>query len=242
MPPPPASSRPSTWSRISSGWVTQCASAGRISAEPPARWTASTYERGSTCAGSSHAPHRARSIGEGMPITGRVTHVTVVRAYDRAMAVLVALLLVALVGCGALAFRLHTKNAECVRREAEAQARARETMLVATVARRLLKGGAIAPQLGWIGTHVGEALGARSARIEFGSVPAPREGERSVRLELEGRSALVYGAGGLAWPLERMRRSASLCAEGGAGPVCAAEPLARLIAVALERERLAAKE
>src|SRR4051812_22949516 len=196
MSAPPASSRPSTWSRISSGWVTQCASAGRISAEPPARWTASTYERGSTCAGSSHAPHRARSIGEGMPITGRVTHVTVVRAYDRAMAVLDALLLVALVACGALALRLHTKNAECARREAMAQARARETKLIATVARRLLKGGSVGPQLGWIGTHVAEALGSKSARIEFSSAPAAREGERAVRLELEGPSAWLYAEGG----------------------------------------------
>jgi two-component system sensor histidine kinase KdpD len=158
-----------------------------------------------------------------MPMTGRVTHVTVVRAYDRDMAVLVALLVIALVGCGALAFRLHTKNAECVRREAEAQARARETMLVATVARRLLKGGAVGPQLGWIAPHVAEALGADSARIEFGSVPAPHEGERSVRLELEGRSAWLY-------------------AEGGDDPGIVAEPLARLIDVALERERLGAQE
>ena len=139
------------------------------------------------------------------------------------MAVLVALLLVALVACGALAYRLHAKNSECLRREAEAQARARETMLVATVARRLLKGGAVGPQLGWIGTQVAEALGARSARIEFGSVPAPAEGERSVRLELEGRSAWLY-------------------ADGGDDLEIVADPLARLIDVALERERIVAQE
>src|SRR4051794_33676696 len=158
-----------------------------------------------------------------MPMTGRVTHSTVVRAYDRAMAVWVALLVVALVACGALAMRLHAKNLQCRRSEAEALARARETTMVATVARRLLRGGGVASQLGWIGAQVADALGASSARLEFGRVPAPHEGERVARLELEGRTGWLY-------------------ADGGDAPAVVALPLTGIIDVALERERVEAQE
>jgi signal transduction histidine kinase len=120
-----------------------------------------------------------------MPITGRDMQITVVPAYDRAMAVVVTLLVVALAACAALAIRLHARNREFRRSEAEAATRARETTMIATVARRLLRGGALVPQLGWIGVRTAEALGATSARIEFGSVPAPREGEHATRLPLE---------------------------------------------------------
>src|SRR4051812_26047382 len=131
-----------------------------------------------------------------MPITGRVTHSTVVRAYDRDMAGWVALLVVALLACGALAMRLHAKNVECRRSEAGALARARETTMVATVARRLLHGAGVASQLSWIGGQVAEALGAESARIEIGPGPAPREGEQVARLELQDRTGWLYALGG----------------------------------------------
>jgi two-component system sensor histidine kinase KdpD len=158
-----------------------------------------------------------------MPMTGRVTHVTVVRAYDRAMAVVIALLVALLVACAALAMRLHAKNVECRRSEEEAHARARETTMVATVARRLMGGGGVASQLGWISAQVAEALGARSARIEIGPVPAPRAGEQVARLELEGRTGWLY-------------------ADGGDDPGIVAAPLTGIIDVALERERVAAQE
>src|SRR4051794_3871110 len=158
-----------------------------------------------------------------MPITGRVTHSTVVRAYDRDMAVWVALLVVALLACGALAMRLHAKNVECRRSEAGALARARETTMVATVARRLLHGAGVASQLSWIGGQVAEALGAESARIEIGPVPAPREGEQVARLELQDRTGWLY-------------------ALGGDDPAVVAVPLAGIIDVALERERVEAQE
>jgi signal transduction histidine kinase len=158
-----------------------------------------------------------------MPITGRATHRTVVRAYDRAMAVVVVLLVLALAACAVLAMRLRAANLDHRRSEAEAVTRARETSMVATVARRLLHGGAVSSQLGWIGAQTAEALGARSARIELGSVPAPRDGERVVRLELEGRTGWLY-------------------ADGGDDPAMVGEPLARIIDVALERERIGAQE
>jgi len=139
------------------------------------------------------------------------------------MAVLVALLVVALGVSAVLAMRLRARARECEVREQEAKASARETMMIAAVARRLLSGGGLAPQLAWIGMQVAEALGATSARIEFGSVPSPREGERAARLPLEGRTGWLY-------------------AEGGHDPARVAEPLARLMDVALERERVAAGE
>jgi two-component system sensor histidine kinase KdpD len=139
------------------------------------------------------------------------------------MAVVVALLVVALVVSGVLAMRLHTKHIDCRRSEAEALTRARETTMVATIARRLLRGGGLAPQMGWIGAQVADALGAESARLEFGSVPAPRDGEAATRLEVAGRTGWLYTA-------------------GGDDPAIVAEPLASLIDVALERERIGAQE
>jgi two-component system, OmpR family, sensor histidine kinase KdpD len=136
------------------------------------------------------------------------------------MVVVAVVLALALAACAVLAMRLHAANLACRRSEAEATARARE---IATVARRLLRGGAVSSQLGWIGTQTAEALGARSARIELGSVPAPRDGERAVRLELEGRTGWLY-------------------AEGGDDPAVVAEPLARVIDVAFERERIVGQE
>jgi len=106
---------------------------------------------------------------------------------------------------------------------AEAAERERESALVAAVARRLLHGGGVTTQAGWIGAQVAEALGASSARIEFASVPSPRPGEHAVRLALEQESAWLY-------------------TEGGADPARIAEPLAGIIDVALERTRLDARE
>jgi two-component system sensor histidine kinase KdpD len=139
------------------------------------------------------------------------------------MAVLAALLAVALVVTVVLAIRLRASARLCEEREAEAHARARETTMVAAVADRLLHGGGLVAQLGWIGARVAEALGASSARVELGSVPSPREGERVARLPLEGRTGWLY-------------------AQGGGDPAAVAEPLARLIDVALERERVGAQE
>ena len=139
------------------------------------------------------------------------------------MAALAALLAIALVATAVLAMRLRAKVAECREREAEARTSERETALVAAVARRLLRAGAVEPQLGWIGAQVAEALGARSSRIEFASVPSPRAGERAARLPLEGKSAWLY-------------------ADGGDDPGRIADPLAGIIDVTLERERVAATE
>ena len=135
------------------------------------------------------------------------------------MAALAALLAVLLAAAVLLALRARARGREARAQAAEAAERAREASLVAAVARRLLHHGALAPQLGWIGARVAEALGAESARIEFASVPSARPGERTVRLPLEDRSAWLY-------------------ATGGADPARVAEPLAGIMDVALERQRL----
>jgi two-component system sensor histidine kinase KdpD len=139
------------------------------------------------------------------------------------MAVLAASLAVALAATAVLAARLHAKRIESAQREAEAATRAREMALVAAVAKRLLSEGGPAAQLGWIGPRVAEALGASSARVELVAVPSPLDGERVARLPLERRSGWIY-------------------AIGGEDPAAVAEPLARLIDVALERERVGAQE
>jgi two-component system sensor histidine kinase KdpD len=135
----------------------------------------------------------------------------------------IALLVVLLAAAVVFGMRFHSRGREARAQAAEAAERAREAKLVAAVARRLLHGGTVTAQLPWIGARVGEALGAKSARIVFSAVPSPRPGERAARLPLEGESAWLY-------------------TEGGADPARVAEPLAGIIDVALERGRLDDRE
>src|SRR5213078_1398928 len=135
------------------------------------------------------------------------------------MAALAALLAVLLAAAVLLALRARARGREARAQAAEAAERAREASLVAAVARRLLHHGTLTPQLGWIGARVAEALGADGARIEFASVPSEGPGEHAVRLPVEDRSAWLYTI-------------------GGADPARVAEPLAGLMDVALERQRL----
>src|SRR4051794_20154775 len=119
--------------------------------------------------------------------------------------------------------RSRTIGREARAQAADAAERAREAKVVAAVARRLLHGGQVTAQLPWIGARVADALGARSARLDFASVPSPREGEKAVRLPLEEQAGWLY-------------------VEGGADGARVAEPLAGIIDVALERHRLDARE
>src|SRR4051794_24731965 len=105
------------------------------------------------------------------------------------MAAVIALLALLLVAAVVFGMRFHSRGREARAQAAEAAERAREAKLVAAVARRLLHGGPVTAQLVWIGGRVADALGAKSARLEFTSVPSTREGERDARLPLENKSA-----------------------------------------------------
>jgi two-component system, OmpR family, sensor histidine kinase KdpD len=137
-----------------------------------------------------------------------------------AVAVVLAVLLVAAV-LVAWAARRRARDAEA--RAQGAAAREREAEMLAVVGRRLLRGGPPSAHLEWIGRRVGEALGAEHARVTLGSAPTAEDGERAVRLPLQDRSG---------WLLVR----------GGPDAERVAEPLARLLDVALERGRLDARE
>jgi two-component system sensor histidine kinase KdpD len=95
--------------------------------------------------------------------------------------------------------------------------------MLAGVARGLVAAGTLAGELEGIGERVAAALGAAGARVELASAPSPVEGERAHRLPLADRAAWLY------------------VREGREDPERVAEPLARLLDVALERERVAAQ-
>jgi len=109
---------------------------------------------------------------------------------------------------------------EAEARAHQAAAREGEAAMLATVARSLLAEGSVDSQLDAIAARVADSLGARSAAISLSSAPATGPGRRAARLPLRGRSG---------W----------LVVEGGDDPDRIAEPLGRLIDVALERERVA---
>src|SRR4051812_115284 len=136
------------------------------------------------------------------------------------VAALVVFLIAAIV-VGRLAEAARDRAREAEARAAEAASREAEAELVAAVAGRLLGGGSLDEQLAWIGERVAGALGAASARVELATAPTAHEGERSLRLPTRVRPAWLY-------------------TRGGADPERVAAPLAGVMDVALERERLAA--
>jgi len=134
-----------------------------------------------------------------------------------------ALLAVLLVVVVALAVRARKLERQARAEAAETAARAREAALLAAVARRLLRGGSLNSQLAWISARIAETLGADGARIEFAAAPTARDGERAVRLPVEGESAWLYTT-------------------GGAPPTRLVDPLAGILDITLERKRLEERE
>src|SRR5205085_10345249 len=76
-----------------------------------------------------------------------------------------------------------------------------------------------------VGTSVGASAGASSVRVELASAPSPRAGEFEVRLPTAARPCWLYVSEDVGWDKADLDR--------------VAEPLAKLVDVALERERLA---
>jgi two-component system sensor histidine kinase KdpD len=138
--------------------------------------------------------------------------------------VALGVLLVAALVVGRLAAQSRRRAAEAELRADQAAAREREAAMLADAATALLGGtkdlvGAISSSL--------EAAAGGELRLDASSVPQAREGEVSIRLPTERRSAWLYAARSANWTEHDLNRIAT--------------PLARLLDVAAEREAAAAR-
>jgi two-component system sensor histidine kinase KdpD len=132
--------------------------------------------------------------------------------------------LIAAVVVGRLAAAGRQRAAEAESRARVAAAREREATLLAEAASAILAGQSLQAQLENIGARVALATGASYARVKAEPVPSPADGELSFRLAASARLWL-YVAGDAAWDRAEIERIA--------------EPLGRLVDVAIERERVA---
>ena len=136
---------------------------------------------------------------------------------------LIVFLIVAVV-VGRLAAAGRQRAAEAESRAREAAAREREATLLAEAASGILAGRSLNAQLGTIGALVAQATGATRARVVVERVPSPAGDEYTVRLTASVQ-VWLYVSDDAAWARGEIERIA--------------EPLGRLIDVAVERERVA---
>jgi two-component system sensor histidine kinase KdpD len=134
-------------------------------------------------------------------------------------------LLIAAVVVGRLAARSREQAAEAERRAGVAAAREREAKLIAQAAAAVLAGENVQAQLASIGKRIGLATGAGGARVVLEPVPSPAPEEVAVHLPARSRRAWLYITRDSDWPQADIER--------------VAEPLGRLIDVAVEREVVA---
>lgn len=134
-------------------------------------------------------------------------------------------LLIAAVVIGRLAAVARERTVEADARAAAASAREREAKLLAEAASAILAGPAVGAQLGRIGSRVADATGASHARLVLEPVPAPAGDELALALRTRTCKGWLYVARDTDWGAEELERIA--------------EPLGRLIDVAVERERVA---
>jgi two-component system, OmpR family, sensor histidine kinase KdpD len=134
-------------------------------------------------------------------------------------------LLIAAVVVGRLAATGREKASEAESRAVLAAARERESTLIAQAASAVLAGENVQAQLENIGKQIAAATGASRARVALEPVPSPLDGEVAVRLPASARRAWLYVGDDAAWPRADLERIA--------------EPLARLVDVAVERELVA---
>jgi two-component system, OmpR family, sensor histidine kinase KdpD len=138
--------------------------------------------------------------------------------------VALAVLVVAAVVVGRLAEIGRQRAAEAESRAKLAAAREREATLLADTASAILAGHTVAAQLETIGSRIANATGATHARVVLEPVPSPEPGEAALPLRLRSRTAWLYVSRDASWELADLERLA--------------EPLGRLIDVAVERERI----
>jgi two-component system, OmpR family, sensor histidine kinase KdpD len=135
-----------------------------------------------------------------------------------------AVLMIAAIVVGRLAATGRQRAAEAESRAWEAAAREREATLLAEAASAILVGQSVTAQLESIGSRVARATGASRARVALQSVPSAAAGELAVPLRSRTRTAWLYVSDDTAWTARDLARIA--------------EPLGRLIDVAVERERV----
>ena len=145
-------------------------------------------------------------------------------AHSQDVVELIVLLIAAIV-VGRLASLGRQRAAEAERRAEIARAREREAKLLAEVASAILPGKSVEQQLLAIGTLVAAATGATNARLALESVPHPVHGEEAILLHSSARTGWLYITQDSLGGSEDIERIA--------------QPLGRLIDVAVERERVA---
>jgi two-component system sensor histidine kinase KdpD len=133
-------------------------------------------------------------------------------------------LLIAAVVVGRLAAVARERAAEAEARAGLAADREREAKLLAEVASAILAGESVGAQLESIGKQIALATAAGRARVVLEPVPAPRTEEITVPLHARAGNAWLYLTRDVGWEREAIDR--------------VAEPIGRLIDVAVERERV----
>jgi two-component system sensor histidine kinase KdpD len=142
---------------------------------------------------------------------------------DSENVVALVVFLIAAVVVGRLALAARSRAVEAEERARLAKAREREAELLAAAASGVLAGVNIESQLENLGTSVGASAGASSVRLELAAAPTTQAGEFAVRLPTE-RPGWLYVSEDAGWSKTDLERIAN--------------PLAKLVDVALERERL----
>ena len=134
-------------------------------------------------------------------------------------------LLVVAVVVGRLAATGRERAAEAERRAVLGARQEREAVLLAQAASAILAGTSVAAALETLGDRVARAIGSSQARVALESVPAPQAQEIAMPLRARTRTAWLYVSRDTGWEADDLERIA--------------EPLGRLIDVAVERERVA---
>lgn len=141
--------------------------------------------------------------------------------------VALAVFLVAALVVGRLAATARERADQAESRERLARVREQEARLLASVASEVLAGASIEERLPAIAAGTTDQAGRPLIRIDLRSVPTGSPDEHAVRLPTQNRSGWLYVRRDAGWEREDAERLA--------------DALARLIDVAVERERLAAR-
>jgi two-component system, OmpR family, sensor histidine kinase KdpD len=126
---------------------------------------------------------------------------------------------------GRLAGELRDRSAEARERAEVAEAREHEAALLADVARALLVGGRLERQLGDPGSRLNRALAEAGVRVAITGTPEAGPTEIALPLRLRDRRAWLYADRSAGWTQDVLAR--------------VLDPLAGILDVALERERIA---